>query len=129
MTLATLKGMNMSFNDLAESLKAKPQDAAPVEPVQDTPKAEAKAQPKAGKSRSKKEEAAGVDPAHWWGALTDQFQHIASQAMTDMTHRAHAHAATDAAQPAAPKPTAKTAARKSAARKTSARKPAAKTKR
>lgn len=121
MTLATLKGMNMSFNDLAESLKVQPQDAAPAEPVQD--------KPKASKSRSKKEETAGVDPAHWWGALTDQFQHIASKAMTDMTHRAQAHAATDAPQAATPKPTAKTAARKSAARKTPARKPAAKTKR
>ena len=129
MTLATLKGMNMSFNDLAESLKVKPQEAAPVEPVQDAPKAEAKAAPKASQSRSKKEEATGVDPAHWWGALTDQFQHIAAQAMTDMTHRAQAHAATDAAQPAPQKSTGKTAARKPAALKTAARKPDTKTKR
>ena len=33
MTLNTLKGMNMSFNDLAESLKAKPQEAAAAEPA------------------------------------------------------------------------------------------------
>ena len=33
MTLNTLKGMNMSFNDLAESLKVKPQEAAAAEPA------------------------------------------------------------------------------------------------
>jgi hypothetical protein len=103
MTLNTLKGMNMSFNDLADSLKAKPQETAEAAPAQ------------------------GVDPSHWWGALTDQFQHIATHAMNDMAHRAHAHAA---AAKAAPKTAArKPAARKTAARKTSAVKTAAKSKR
>ncbi|MBP6406494.1 MAG: hypothetical protein KA335_12620 [Ramlibacter sp.] len=39
----------------------------------------------AGKSKSKgKAEAASViDPMQWWGALTQQFQHIASSAMKD----------------------------------------------
>jgi len=133
MTLNTLKGMNMSFNDLAESLKVKPQEAteqAATQPkysfTQAAPaQAEAaaeqpKAQPKVSKSRSKKAAAAGVDPSHWWGALTDQFQHIATHAMNDMAHRAQAHAATD-------KP--KTTARKPAARKTPARKTATKSKR
>ena len=135
MTLATLKGMNMSFNDLAESLKVKPQEAAPAEPkytftpAEPAPESDApKAEPKASKSRSKKAETSGVDPSHWWGALTDQFQHIAAQAMTDMAHRAQAHAATETAAPAAKKTAAKTAARKSAAPKTAARKtPARKT--
>ncbi|PUE54883.1 hypothetical protein B9Z36_12850 [Limnohabitans sp. Rim8] len=144
MTLATLKGMNMSFNDLAESLKVKPQEAAPAafqyaftqaEPTQAAPEPEApKVEPKASKSRSKKAATSGVDPSHWWGALTDQFQHIAAQAMTDMAHRAQAHAATETAAPAAKKTAAKTAVRKSvapktAARKTPARKTAAKAKR
>ncbi len=147
MTLQTLKGMNMSFNDLAESLKVKVEDvqqaastysfesAAPAEPKATEPSPQTAAKPKkATKPRSKKPAAAGVDPSHWWGALTDQFQHIATHAMNDMTHRAKAHAAaaeapsatskmakpkpaaTQTARPAARKPTAKktTAARKTA---------------
>lgn len=140
MTLNTLKGMNMSFNDLAESLKVKPHEAAePAQPKysftqaaseQTAPAQEApKAAPQASKSRSKKAAAAGVDPSHWWGALTDQFQHIATHAMNDMAHRAQAHATTGAAKPAAKKATTKTAARKPAARKTPARKTATKSKR
>ncbi len=154
MTLNTLKGMNMSFNDLAESLKVKPQEAAAkpkytftqaesahVEPeAQQEHAAEPKAA-KAKKPRSKKASAAagGVDPSHWWGALTDQFQHIATHAMNDMAHRANAHAATHGA-PKAAKPAAKKAAtrkpvarkaapRKTAAGKTTARKTASKSKR
>jgi hypothetical protein len=156
MTLNTLKGMNMSFNDLADSLKAKPQEAAPAAPAQPKysftqaapaqaePKVEAEVEheaepeaPKASKPRGKKAAAAGgVDPSHWWGALTDQFQHIATHAMNDMAHRAQAHAATGSTKPAAkkaaakaaPKAAPKSAARKPAARKTAARKtPARKT--
>ena len=156
MTLATLKGMNMSFNDLAESLKVKPEEAAQAaskysftqaapEPTPAAPEAPAateaapKAKPKAtkaAKSRSTPKAEQGVDPAHWWGALTDQFQHIATHAMNDMAHRATAHAATTDTKPAAAKsakPVAKKAARpaarKPAAKKTAARKPAAKAKR
>jgi hypothetical protein len=140
MTLNTLKGMNMSFNDLADSLKVKPQEAAqqasaqpkytftqaaPAEAATEEPKA----QPKASKSRSKKAAAAGVDPSHWWGALTDQFQHIATHAMNDMAHRAQAHTAPGQPKPAAKKAPTKTAARQPAARKTPARKTATKSKR
>jgi hypothetical protein len=144
MTLNTLKGMNMSFNDLADSLKVKPQEAAAaVKPKYTFTQAEAApeapahqeteheaSKPKASKPRSKKATAAsaGVDPAHWWGALTDQFQHIATHAMKDMADRAHAHASTEAAKPAAQKTAAKAATRKPAAKKPSARKtPARKT--
>lgn len=153
MTLNTLKGMNMSFNDLAESLKAKPQEAAAAEPAkpkytftqaqpaqaETEPEVEAEEEheaepeapqaPKASKPRGKKAAAAsgGVDPSHWWGALTDQFQHIATHAMNDMAHRANAHAAAHsapkAAKPAAKKPAPK-AAPKAAARKPVARKAA-----
>jgi hypothetical protein len=142
MTLNTLKGMNMSFNDLADSLKVKPQEAAAaVKPKYTFTQAEAAPEapahqeteheaPKPKASRSKKATAAsaGVDPAHWWGALTDQFQHIATHAMKDMADRAHAHASTEAAKPAAKKTAAKAATRKPAAKKPSARKtPARKT--
>ncbi len=142
MTLNTLKGMNMSFNDLAESLKVKPQEAAAAEPkysftqpaAAPEPEPAPAAKPKATKSSSKASKTAdkGVDPAHWWGALTDQFQHIATHAMNDMAHRAQAHTgaapkpAPSAKAPAAKKP----AVKKPAARKTTAKKvPAKKTKR
>ncbi len=159
MTLNTLKGMNMSFNDLADSLKAKPQEAAPAAsaqpkysftqaaPAQAEPEVEAEVAhepeaPKASKPRGKKAAAGGVDPSHWWGALTDQFQHIATHAMNDMAHRAQAHAATASTKPAAKKAKTQTqaktapkaaarkpAARKTATRKTATRKTAAKSKR
>ncbi len=139
MTLQTLKGMNMSFNDLAESLKVKAEDvqqaaskysfesAEPAAPKAAEPSTQPAAKPKkAAKPRSKKPEAGGVDPSHWWGALTDQFQHIATHAMNDMTHRAKAHAAAAEAPSASsktakPKPAATQAARP-AARKTTAKK-------
>ena len=146
MTLNTLKGMNMSFHDLAESLKVKPQEAtaepkysftqsaAAPEPAPVEKPAPA-VKPKAAKSSrtSSKSADKGVDPAHWWGALTDQFQHIATHAMNDMAHRAQAHAHTGAAPQASAStkaPAAKKAvAKKAPTKKTSVRKPAAKTKR
>ena len=141
MTLNTLKGMNMSFNDLAESLKVKPEAAAaatpkytftqaaepaPVEPETSPKATKAKSAPR---KTSSKKAAAGVDPSHWWGALTDQFQHIAKHAMNDMAHRAQAHAASATAKPAAKKAAPKTAARKTTTRKPAARKTATKSKR
>ena len=58
MTLNTLKGMNMSFNDLAESLKVKPEDAAAqtskyafTQAAEPTP-AQPDASPKASKAKS-----------------------------------------------------------------------------
>jgi hypothetical protein len=137
MTLNTLKGMNMSFNDLAESLKVKPQEATAAEPKysftqpaaapepEPTPveKPAAAAKPKATKSSSKASKTAdkGVDPAHWWGALTDQFQHIATHAMNDMAHRAQAHAHAGAAPKPAPSAKAP-AAKKAVAKKVPAKK-------
>ncbi len=143
MTLNTLKGMNMSFNDLAASLKVKPQEAAAAETAESkysftqASSAQEKAEPetpKASKPRGKKTATAGgVDPSHWWGALTDQFQHIATHAMNDMAHRAQAHATTATAKPSAKsgsaKVQAKPATRKPAAKKTPARKTTAKSKR
>lgn len=169
MTLATLKGMNMSFNDLAESLKVKPmqdaeEDAAPAKasPFQfntsfDQPAAKTKTASKPRKPAAKKkpagtgkdsasqssasQNAAAVDPSHWWGALTDQFQHIAHKAMTDMAHTAQQHAgaptATKAsssatassAKPAATQTKSANGASKSPAKKTAAKKTSTKSKR
>ncbi len=146
MTLATLKGMNMSFNDLAESLKVKPQATAAASPFAFTPAPEPEPQAaKAPEPEVKPEpqpevgaaKAAGIDPAHWWGALTDQFQNIAKHAMTDMAQRASAHASAGATKSAKttnePKAKSKPAAKrvrkpavKRASAATTAAKPAAK---
>jgi hypothetical protein len=168
MTLATLKGMNMSFNDLAESLKVKPmqdaeEDAAPAKtspfqfntsferPAEKNASKPRKAAPKkkpagTGKTASTQSAAsstaAAVDPSHWWGALTDQFQHIAHKAMTDMAHTAQQHAgapktakasssvnAASSAKPAATQTKSGSGASKSPARKTAAKKTNTKSKR
>ncbi len=164
MTLATLKGMNMSFNDLAESLKVKPmpdadEDAAPAKasPFQfntsfEQPAAKTKSASKPRKAAAKKKpvatgqsaassSAAAVDPSHWWGALTDQFQHIAHKAMTDMAHTAQQHAgapkatkasssaAASSAKPAATQTKSASGASKSPAKKSAAKKTSTKTKR
>ena len=146
MTLATLKGMNMSFNDLAESLKVKPmadaaEDDAPAKasPFQfstafDQPAAKTKpARKSAAKKKSAgtskaatSQTAAAVDPSHWWGALTDQFQHIAHKAMTDMAHTAQQHAGAPAAGKASASSTTAKTTTKASSTKTSRRKPAAK---
>jgi hypothetical protein len=132
MTLATLKGMNMSFNDLAESLKVKPQATTAASPFSFTPapepepqaasapepEAKPEAQPEVGAAK-----AAGIDPAHWWGALTDQFQNIAKHAMTDMAQRASAHANAHASANASP---AKSPSTKAATSPKAKAKPAAK---
>ena len=148
MTLSTLKGMNLSFHELAESLKVNAQaSAAPfasAAPEAAAPQAEAPA-PKAAKpaaksagksSKAKGAAAAGIDPSQWWGALTDQFQHIAHKAMQDMAHSANSHAGAASAgdkashaktSSAKAQPAAKKAARKTA--RPAARKAASKTSR
>jgi hypothetical protein len=100
MTLTTLQGMNLRMEDLAKAFTgaaAAPKPAAPArpEPVQ------AKAEPPEPREREKPkassaEEAIGedaaedakpaagvVDPMRLWGALTQQFQEIASTALQE----------------------------------------------
>lgn len=92
MTLAALKGMNFQLGEVAEAFKIKPAaESAPEAAAEAPPQAEAAARP-APKKRPKAkaaEPADGpasegvVDPLQWWGALTQQFQHIAASAMQD----------------------------------------------
>lgn len=105
MTLATLKGMNFNMGDVANAFKLKVADsvAGGVQKVADKAKTfsgleipetsyqgqESAATPKA-RARSTKEAAkvaapapGVVDPMQWWGALTQQFQNIATTAMQD----------------------------------------------
>src|SRR2546422_5185106 len=106
MTLATLQGMNFNMGDVANAFKLKVADsvAGGVQHVADKAKTfaglevpaapDAQAEPAAGKAAaaqaksapSAKAPAAGgvVDPLQWWGALTQQFQTIAAEAMKDV---------------------------------------------
>ena len=109
MTLATLKGMNFNMGELANAFKLKvPESAAEGgQPVANKGKIFAglevppssfqargaaeetsenhPASTSAAKSEPEKTPAAGgvVDPLQWWGALTQQFQTIAADAMKD----------------------------------------------
>jgi hypothetical protein len=108
MTLSTLRGMNVQMEDLASvftrqaaaatpAFRAEPPAQAPApapEPAPVPKAAEEASSEKADAStaRPKREkaetdgasDAAGVvDPLQWWGALTQQFQQIASAALQE----------------------------------------------
>ena len=131
MTLATLRGMNMSMSDLAESLKIKPDTLSSVfapsdagtsstssSPVsaggaQSSPSQRSTTKPKARPAKKPRDSASsatagptqdagpttagGVDPMAWWGSLTQQFQHIANQAVQDLQRHQPPAANADAA--------------------------------
>lgn len=129
MTLNALKGMNVSMHDMAQAFSAKPTAtaaapaAAPAAPKPEAPSAAAKARAKPQKASTPDRAAATsstgmVDPMQWWGALTQQFQQIASSAMADaQAQAAQVGAGAAGGQPAAKKPRARRAgaSRKSAA--------------
>src|SRR5262245_35872191 len=128
MTLATLKGMNFNMGDVANALKLKAADtvAGGMEKVTQAAGAVAGAAKKAAPKAKAKGKAAGVapvDPLQWWGALTQQFQEIAANAMKDVAQKTAVDTAKNLAAGVAKetvKAAKKTAARKSAARKTAA---------
>jgi len=98
MTLAALKGMNFNLGDMGDAFKPK---AAPA--------AGAAAKPASRSRKPSKAEAVAagaVDPVQLWGALTQQFQQIAADAMKGMAQQSAAATATGAAKPgpAAKKP-------------------------
>lgn len=86
MTLATLQGMNLPLADIGESLRIKtppvpgPQADPEAEPAPAPPAPRRKAAPAAKAARAA---APAVDPMQWWGALTQQFTELATQAMKD----------------------------------------------
>ena len=117
MTLATLKSMNVAMGDVANAFSFKPAEAKPgaqstqpthaphtfaglevpltsfgsgtasaaPAPAQPTPAPEAAAAPRTEPAAS----APGViDPMQWWGALTQQFQTIAADAMKEVAKKA-----------------------------------------
>jgi len=75
MTLSTLKTMNVQMGDLSESLKIK---TIPATEARST----GAAVPAAKKSAPTRPGQA-VDPMQWWGALTNQFAQLATNAMKD----------------------------------------------
>ncbi len=107
MTLATLKGMNFNFGDVANAFKLKAADsvmsgmqkvtdrasdaaatvgsfAGSVSGAAAPKKAAAKKATKATAKTTAPDMAAGlVDPMQWWGSLTKQFGEIAAGAMKD----------------------------------------------
>ena len=107
MTLSTLQSMNVGMADVAAAMTGKPAAAKTATAAADTASQ------------------AAIDPMQWWGAIGQQFQTIASQAVADMQKHTDTFTAA-AAKPAAAKRKA-TAAKKpaspSAARKSSAAKP------
>jgi len=110
MTLATLKGMNFNMGDVANAFKLKVADsvAGGVQRVADkartfsglevplssfgTGKPAAKPGTAKAKAPAASKAAAApagvVDPMQWWGALTQQFQAIATDAMKDAAKKA-----------------------------------------
>jgi hypothetical protein len=114
MTLSTLQSMNVGMADVAAAMTGQA-TAASTKPAS-------------------KEAPPMVDPMQWWGAISQQFQTIAAQAVEDMQkHAAHKHAApavkpavkTPAKKPA--KSSAKSAVKKTAAHKAPVKKAARKT--
>jgi hypothetical protein len=135
MTLATLKGMNVSMQEMAQAFSVPTPESAPKPAPFSAPTPEAAPSPAPGfadlgQPRASSNPAAqpaspsqpgdspqapeppaqaaagGVDPLQWWGALTQQFQQIAQAAVADAQTRKGADAAV---QPGGPGPAAKPA--------------------
>ena len=96
MTLATLKGMNFNMGDVANAFKLKVADtvAGGVQGMADKAKTFAgleipptsfgtQSPPAKPEVKTEAPAAGVVDPMQWWGALTQQFQTIAADAMKD----------------------------------------------
>lgn len=120
MTLIALQGMNVNMNEMAQAFTARMPGtaaAAPTpapaaspapsaspfakEPAEPADPAGAAA-PEADSAAKPVERAGAVDPLQWWGALTQQFQHIASAAMKDAAARNPMDSALRPGKPAAP---------------------------
>lgn len=125
MTLGALKGMNVSMGDLSEALKVKvpdlftagaeaaaagvkaaaaaatpspaaaPAASKPAAPIDDAHSDDA---PAAGAEAAAGGASPAIDPMQWWGALTEQFTTLASQAMQATSEAARQ--ATEAARQA-----------------------------
>ena len=95
MTINTLKGMNMSMNEMAKGLQIKPTEEKKAYFSQEPKTPGASSSPKASPETAKapsfgKEEAptqkpsSAVDPMAWWGSLSQQFSQIAEQTFAEL---------------------------------------------
>jgi hypothetical protein len=133
MTLATLQGMNFKMGDVANALKLKAAETmaggaqkvseaagAAADAVRPKAAAKAKGTGKGGDAAGNGASAGAVDPMQWWGALTQQFQEIAANAMKDVAQKTAVDTAKNMASGVAKE--AVKAAKKTATRKPPARK-------
>ena len=123
LTLATLKGMNLSMGEVANAFKFKtdattkerpsPVEEKAAEKVEEKPQAEVD---KSAEPASKPAAAAAglVDPMQLWTALTQQFQQIAAGAMKEVGKVPANDAAAAASKPASKKVASKKAPAKTA---------------
>ncbi|MHA7599067.1 PhaM family polyhydroxyalkanoate granule multifunctional regulatory protein [Alicycliphilus sp. T452] len=107
MTLATLQGMNVAMGDMVGAFSAartagdggkaaRQATAAPAPVPAPQPEAPAQEAPRRAQAPDQPESAPAeaavpgmVDPVQWWGALTNQFQQLAANALKDAgAHRA-----------------------------------------
>ena len=111
MTLVALQGMNVNMNEMAQAFTARMPGAAAAAPTPEPAPAPAPAPaaaapveaaaPEADSAAKPAETPGAVDPLQWWGALTQQFQHIASSAMKEAAARNPIDAALRPGKPAA----------------------------
>ena len=85
MTMETLKGMNftMGMPGAAQAATPKPASAPAAPPPAPEPEPAADAAPKR-KTKAQADASKVIDPMQLWGALTQQFQQIASTALQDV---------------------------------------------
>lgn len=107
MTLATLQGMNFNMGEVANALKLKAADSLPAKAQPARQKAPAR--PAAAKDHGQAAAPGIVDPLQWWGALTQQFQEIATNAMKDAASQGATRAPTAAKKTATKRPAKKAA--------------------
>jgi hypothetical protein len=121
MTLETLKGMKVPLDAIRESLKVRPQDSSPA-PAAPAPSESA---PAASGTDTPQATEGAVNPMQWWSTLTEQFSHLAQQAVqaTQVGDKAPAapKASATRQKASAAKTTKAPAAGKKAAGKTAAR--------
>ncbi|HWI82783.1 PhaM family polyhydroxyalkanoate granule multifunctional regulatory protein [Ramlibacter sp.] len=98
MTLATLKGMNFSMQEVAESMKVQPQAAGAATRASAPRAAKGAAGPDAPAGGKAPGDGKVVDPLQWWGALTRQFQEIAANAMQEVATSTEGQPAAGAAK-------------------------------
>ena len=115
MTLATLKTMNVSMQDMADAFRVRPETPPPPPAAAPSAAASPAATPSAPPDADKPP----VDPMQWWTALTQQFQGIATSALKDMAEHA-ARAADVPAPPQAPAPAPAASSRRRATAKAAA---------